>query len=130
MIHVISLKLTCLELEVFAMPKCTPSEGTNTAVKVLNLQLEGAFRSFDAKCQGVVRVHHMNLVKVITSSSNPELRALFLQYLLNASLEILLYVFVRLLFESLSRVSITVDVALALEDLHHFQSDPICCIVI
>ena len=53
-------------------------EGTLVAVKVLNLQLEGAFKSFDAECKLLARVRHRNLIKVISSCSNPELRALVL----------------------------------------------------
>ena len=56
-------------------------EGTLVAVKVLNLQLEGAFKSFDVECKVLA------WVKVISSCSNPELRALVLQYMPNGSLE-------------------------------------------
>ena len=100
------------------------SEGTLVAVKVLNLQLEGAFKSFDAECKVLARVRHRNLVKVITSCSNPELRALVLQYMPNGSLEKWLYSF-NYSLSLFQRVSIMVDVALALEYLHHGQSEPV-----
>ncbi|XP_034700219.1 probable LRR receptor-like serine/threonine-protein kinase At3g47570 [Vitis riparia] len=100
------------------------SEGTLVAVKVLNLQLEGAFKSFDAECKVLARVRHRNLVKVITSCSNPELRALVLQYMPNGSLEKWLYSF-NYCLSLFQRVSIMVDVALALEYLHHGQSEPV-----
>ncbi|XP_028096010.1 probable LRR receptor-like serine/threonine-protein kinase At3g47570 [Camellia sinensis] len=48
------------------------SDGTDVAVKILNLQVDGAFRSFDAECQVLRTVRHRNLVKVISSCSNPE----------------------------------------------------------
>ena len=54
------------------------SEGTFVAVKVLNLQLKGAFKSFNAECKVLVRVRHRNLVKVISSCSNLKLSALVL----------------------------------------------------
>ena len=100
------------------------SEGTLVAVKVLNLQLEGAFKSFDAECKVLARVRHRNLVKVISSCSNPELRALVLQYMPNGSLEKWLYSF-NYCLSLFQRVSIMLDVALALEYLHHDQSEPV-----
>uniref|UniRef100_F6GXC4 Protein kinase domain-containing protein n=1 Tax=Vitis vinifera TaxID=29760 RepID=F6GXC4_VITVI len=100
------------------------SEGTLVAVKVLNLQLEGAFKSFDAECKVLARVRHRNLVKVISSCSNPELRALVLQYMPNGSLEKWLYSF-NYCFSLFQRVSIMEDVALALEYLHHGQAEPV-----
>ncbi|XP_034699096.1 probable LRR receptor-like serine/threonine-protein kinase At3g47570 isoform X1 [Vitis riparia] len=99
-------------------------DGTNVAVKVLNLQIEGAFKSFDAECEVLVRVRHRNLVKVISSCSNPDLRALVLQYMPNGSLEKWLYSH-NYCLNLFQRVSIMVDVALALEYLHHGQSEPV-----
>ncbi|KAM4125992.1 hypothetical protein ACB094_01G354600 [Castanea mollissima] len=77
------------------------SDGIIIAVKVLNLQLEGAFKSFDAECKVLSAIQHRNLVKVISTCSNLEFRALMLQYIVN----------------------IMVDVALALEYLHSGQSE-------
>ncbi|KAA8535558.1 hypothetical protein F0562_030556 [Nyssa sinensis] len=57
------------------------SDGAIVAVKILNLQMEGAFKSFDAECHVLRTVRHQNLVKVISSCSNLELRALVLQYM-------------------------------------------------
>ena len=54
-------------------------KGKIVVVKVLNLQLEGAFKSFDVECKVLARVRHRNLVKVISSCSSPKLRALILQ---------------------------------------------------
>ena len=99
-------------------------EGTLVAVKVLNIQLEGAFKSFDAECKVLARVRHRNLVKVISSCSNPELRALVLQYMPNGSLDKWLYSF-NYCLRLFERVSIMLDVALALEYLHHGQSEPV-----
>ena len=98
------------------------SKGTIVAVEVSNLQLEGAFKSFDAECKVLARVRHRNLVKVISSCSNPELRALLLQYMPNGSLEKWLYSF-NYCLSLFQRVSIMLDVALALEYLHHGQSE-------
>ena len=63
------------------------SDGTIIAVKVLNLQLEGAFKSFDAECKVLRAIRQRNLVKVISTCSNLEFRALVLQYMSNGTLE-------------------------------------------
>ncbi|RVW75955.1 putative LRR receptor-like serine/threonine-protein kinase [Vitis vinifera] len=99
-------------------------DGTTVAVKLLNLHLEGAFKSFDAECKVLARVRHRNLVRVISSCSNPELRAVVLQYMPNGSLEKWLYSH-NYCLNLFQRVSIMVDVALALEYLHHGQSEPV-----
>ncbi|CAL5375193.1 unnamed protein product [Camellia sinensis] len=100
------------------------SDGTDVAVKILNLQVDGAFRSFAAECQVLRTVRHRNLVKVISSCSNPEVRALVLKYMPNGSLEKWLYSH-NYCLNFFQRVSIMLDVALALEYLHHGQSEPI-----
>ncbi|KAL5775180.1 hypothetical protein ACOSP7_012737 [Xanthoceras sorbifolium] len=100
------------------------SDGTTVAVKVLNLELEDAFKSFDAECKVLRAIRHRNLVKIISSCSNPELRALILQYMPNGNLEKWLYL-QNYNLDILQRVSIMVDVASALEYLHHGQSEPV-----
>ncbi|KAL7224218.1 hypothetical protein ACSBR1_025643 [Camellia fascicularis] len=100
------------------------SDGTIVAVKVLNLQLEGAFRSFDVECKVLRATRHRNLVGVITTCSNPELRALVLQYMSNGSLEMWLYSHNSCL-NLLQRIGIMIDVALALEYLHYGQLEPV-----
>ncbi|CAL5374941.1 unnamed protein product [Camellia sinensis] len=100
------------------------SDGTIVAVKVLNLQLEGAFRSFDVECKVLRTTRHRNLVGVITTCSNPKLRALVLQYMSNGSLEMWLYSHNSCL-NLLQRIDIMVDVALALEYLHYGQLEPV-----
>ncbi|KAA8535525.1 hypothetical protein F0562_030528 [Nyssa sinensis] len=100
------------------------SDGTLIAAKILNLELDGAFRSFDAECKVLRNVRHRNLVKVISSCSNLELRALVLQYMSNGSLEKWLYSH-NYCLDLFQRVSIMFDVGLALEYLHHGQSEPV-----
>ena len=46
------------------------SDGTIIAVKALNLQLEGAIKSFDIECKVLRAIRHRNLVKVISTCSN------------------------------------------------------------
>ncbi|KAL7205107.1 hypothetical protein ACSBR2_018097 [Camellia fascicularis] len=100
------------------------SDGTIVAIKVLNLQLEGAFKSFDVECKVLRTTRHRNLVGVITTCSNPELRALVLQYMSNGSLEMWLYSHNSCL-NLRQRIDIMIDVALALEYLHYGQLEPV-----
>ncbi|GMY10620.1 probable LRR receptor-like serine/threonine-protein kinase At3g47570 isoform X6 [Fagus crenata] len=100
------------------------SDGTIVAIKVLNLQLEGGFKSFDTECKVLRTIRHRNLVKVISTCSNPEFRALVLQYMSNGSLEKWLYSH-NYCLNLVQRVSIMVDVASALEYLHNDQSESV-----
>jgi serine/threonine protein kinase len=50
------------------------------AIKVDNLQVEGAFKSFDAECEVLRNIRHQNLVKIISSCSNNDFKALVLEY--------------------------------------------------
>ncbi|PHT82786.1 hypothetical protein T459_11229 [Capsicum annuum] len=65
--------------------------GTFIAVKVFNLQLDVAFKSFDTECEVLPSLRHRNLVKVITSCSNLDFKDLVLEYMPNGSLEKYLY---------------------------------------
>ncbi|MCE5167348.1 hypothetical protein HAX54_049458, partial [Datura stramonium] len=61
--------------------------GTPIAVKVFYLQLEGAFKSFDTECEVLHNLLHRNLVKVITSCSNLDFKALVHDFIPNGGLE-------------------------------------------
>ncbi|XP_040992470.1 probable LRR receptor-like serine/threonine-protein kinase At3g47570 [Juglans microcarpa x Juglans regia] len=100
------------------------SDRTIVAVKVLSLQLSGAFKSFDAECKVLCTIRHRNLVKVITTCTNPEFRALVLEYMSNGNLEKWLYSH-NYCLDLLQRINILVDVASALDYLHHGQSESI-----
>ncbi|KAF8030622.1 hypothetical protein BT93_E2915 [Corymbia citriodora subsp. variegata] len=104
--------------------KGTLANGTDVAVKILNLFIEGALRSFDTECEIFRNIQHRNLVKVISSCTNADLRALVLQYMSNGSLERWLYSNNYNLGLH-QRVKIMVDVATTIEYLHHGQSEPI-----
>ncbi|KAK9931832.1 hypothetical protein M0R45_019092 [Rubus argutus] len=84
--------------------------------------MEGAFKSFDAECKVWRSIRHRNVVKVITTCSSPEVRALVLQYMSNGSLEKWLYSH-NYCLNLLQRVSTLVDIASALEYLHHGQPE-------
>ncbi|KAM3239061.1 hypothetical protein P3L10_014094 [Capsicum annuum] len=98
--------------------------GTAIAVKVFNLQLEAAFKSFDTECEVLCSLRHRNLVKVITSCSNLDFKALVLEYMPNGSLE--KYVYSHNYFlDTKHRLTIMIDVACALEYLYHGCSSPV-----
>ncbi|KAM3239301.1 hypothetical protein T459_11192 [Capsicum annuum] len=91
---------------------------TAIAVKVFNLQLDAAFNSFDTECEVLRSLRHRNLVKVITNCSNLDFKALVLECMPNGSLEKYLYSH-NYLLDIRQRLSIMIDVACALEYLHH-----------
>ncbi|CAN4092025.1 unnamed protein product [Withania somnifera] len=98
--------------------------GTAIAVKVFNLHLEAAFKSFDTECEVLRNLRHRNLLKVITSCSNLDFKALVLEYMPNGSLERYLYSY-NYFLDIRQRLSIMIDVACALEYLHHGCSLPV-----
>ncbi|XP_020959889.1 LRR receptor-like serine/threonine-protein kinase EFR isoform X2 [Arachis ipaensis] len=100
------------------------SDGTNVAVKVFNLGLEGAFRSFDAECEILRSVRHRNLTKIISSCSNMDFKALILSYMPNGSLERWLHSEHHGL-SMIQRLNIMIDVAEAMDYLHNGGSVPI-----
>ncbi|KAH9291639.1 hypothetical protein KI387_043171, partial [Taxus chinensis] len=69
------------------------NNGTNIAVKVLNLQDENAHQSFGRECNVLRRVRHRNVIKIITSCSNLDFnfKALVLPFMSNGNLESWLY---------------------------------------
>nr|XP_017180311.2 putative receptor-like protein kinase At3g47110 [Malus domestica] len=102
----------------------TLSDGIDIAVKVFNLQLEGAFKSFDKECEMLNNIRHRNLIKIISCCDELDFKALILQLMPNGSLEKWLYS-PNHSMNILQRLDIMKDVALALEYLHHGCSIPI-----
>ncbi|XP_057797616.1 probable LRR receptor-like serine/threonine-protein kinase At3g47570 [Salvia miltiorrhiza] len=98
--------------------------GKVIAVKVFKLQSEVAFRSFDIECEVLRNIRHRNLTKVISSCSNEEFKALVLEYMPKGNLEQWLYSH-NYCLDFMKRLNIMIDVALALEYLHHGYSTPI-----
>ncbi|KAL6288717.1 hypothetical protein ACE6H2_006227 [Prunus campanulata] len=104
--------------------KGTLSDGTDVAVKVFHLQLEGSFKSFDRECEILSNIRHRNLIKIISCCSELDFKALVLNYMPNGSLEKWLYS-ENYSLNMLQRMNIMIDVASALEYLHHGNSVPI-----
>ncbi|KAJ8765613.1 hypothetical protein K2173_014735 [Erythroxylum novogranatense] len=110
---------------------------TVVAVKVLNLQNKEASKSFMVECEALKNIRHRNLVKVVTACSSidfqgNDFKALVYQYMVNGSLEQWLHSTDKTdgIHESRSlnliqRLSIAIDVASALDYLHHQCETPI-----
>ncbi|PPD79033.1 hypothetical protein GOBAR_DD24038 [Gossypium barbadense] len=103
----------------------TLQDGTVISVKVFKLELEGAFKSFDVECDVLRNTRHRNLVKVISSCSNDlNFKALVLEFMPSGSLDKWLYSNNQYL-DILQRLNIMIDVASALEYLHHGNATPV-----
>eukprot|EP01018_Ginkgo_biloba_P026811 Gb_11935 [translate_table: standard] len=102
-----------------AVYKAIFRDGRMAAVKVLNLQNEEAHKSFGTECKALGRVRHRNLVKIITSCSNLQFKALVLEFMPRGSLEKHLYSDNVCELNLIERVKIAIDIAHAMEYLHH-----------
>ncbi|KAJ8759959.1 hypothetical protein K2173_010815 [Erythroxylum novogranatense] len=105
------------------------------AIKVLNLQVKGASKSFTSECKALASIRHRNLVKIITYCSSldykrNEFKALVFEFMPNGSLENWLHPELgnqnppRIL-KLLERLNIAIDVASALYYLHDLCESPI-----
>ncbi|CAL5048796.1 unnamed protein product [Urochloa decumbens] len=114
-------------------PDC---ESTNlVAVKVLKLQTPKAHKTFTAECEALRNMRHRNLVKILTVCSSidamgNDFKAIVYDFMPNGSLENWLHPNRDGLEEQrylnlLERVTILLDVAYALDHLHHHGPEPI-----
>ncbi|XP_058110144.1 putative receptor-like protein kinase At3g47110 isoform X1 [Magnolia sinica] len=102
--------------------------GTMIAVKVFNLQQQGALRSFMAECDALRNIRHRNLVKILTCCSSidfkgNDFKALVYKYMSNGSLEKWFHREghdqPRRNLKFTERLNIAIDVASALDYLHN-----------
>nr|XP_028957506.1 probable LRR receptor-like serine/threonine-protein kinase At3g47570 [Malus domestica] len=111
-----------------------PNDGTVVAVKVLNLQQQGASKSFINECKALRSIRHQNLLKIITACSSidnqgRDFKSLVFEFMAKGSLDSTLYP--RYKEESpskrmsfMQRLNIAIDVASALDYLHHLYGSP------
>ncbi|KAL0450044.1 UNVERIFIED_CONTAM: putative receptor-like protein kinase [Sesamum latifolium] len=105
-----------------------------SAVKVLNLLQRGGSKSFMAECEALRNIRHRNLVRIVTVCSGTDykgndFKAFVYPYMSNGSLEKWLHPEDELSHDRnlnlLQRISIAVDIASALQYLHHHCQFPI-----
>ncbi|KAK2633245.1 hypothetical protein EUGRSUZ_L00201, partial [Eucalyptus grandis] len=105
------------------------------AIKILDLTCGGASKSFIAECEVLRRIRHCNLVKILTACSGfdfngNDFKALVYEFMSNGSLDEWLHPIASQYTERnklslLERVNIAIDVACALDYLHHHCEIPI-----
>ncbi|KAK3419978.1 hypothetical protein EUGRSUZ_G00754 [Eucalyptus grandis] len=105
------------------------------AIKILDLTCEGAPKSFIAECEVLRRIRYRNLVKVLTACSGfdfngNDFKALVYEFMSNGNLDEWLHPTASQYMERkklslLERVNIAIDVACALDYLHHHYEMPI-----
>lgn len=112
-----------------------PDEKT-VAIKVLDFLHRGALKSFIAECEVLKNLRHRNLVKLATACSGTDFqgndfKALIYEFMVNGSLDDWLHSFsndgslhVRYL-DLYQRVNIAMDIAFALDYLHHGSQTPV-----
>ncbi|XP_047943489.1 putative leucine-rich repeat receptor-like serine/threonine-protein kinase At2g24130 [Salvia hispanica] len=96
-------------------------DGTQIAVKVLQLQTSNSTKVFNRECQILKRIRHRNLIRIITACSLPEFKAFVLPYMANGSLDAHLYPpeAGSAGLTLLQRVNICSDIAEGMAYLHH-----------
>eukprot|EP00253_Pinus_taeda_P035401 PITA_35401 len=101
-------------------------DGTLVAVKFFHLLKDKAEKSFKAECSVLQKVRHRNLVKIITSCCNVDFKGLVFKFMSNGILEKHLYPHTNdnngedvCEMGLKTRLDIAIDVAHAIEYLHH-----------
>ncbi|CAN0909740.1 Probable LRR receptor-like serine/threonine-protein kinase At3g47570, partial [Linum grandiflorum] len=108
---------------------------TIVAVKVFNLQRRGASKSFMAECEALKNIRHRNLVRIVTVCSSVDyqgndFKALIYEFLANGSLEEWLHHSLEeaqppKMLSFLQRLNAAIDIASAVDYLHHQCGTPI-----
>ena len=110
-------------------------DGKVVAVKALNLQTQGASKSFEDECKALRSIRHRNLLKIVTACSSidhqgNDFKSLVFEFMENGNLDKWLHPrneerhqIKKLNF--IQRLNIAIDIASALEYLHHYCQTPI-----
>ncbi|KAJ8899650.1 hypothetical protein K2173_019346 [Erythroxylum novogranatense] len=109
--------------------------GRLVAIKVLNLEQQGALRSFFDESDALRSIRHRNLLKILTSCSTidhqgKDFKCLVFEFMSNGNLDEWLHPpagneHLGKKLGLLLRLNIAIDVASALEYLHHYCETPI-----
>ncbi|XWS51557.1 hypothetical protein CRYUN_Cryun12cG0186800 [Craigia yunnanensis] len=97
--------------------KGTMKEEKNVAIKVFNMHIERAFRSFQDESKLLSITHHPNIVKLINSCCDDGFKALVLEYMPNGTLDKWLYTH-NYFLNLLQRLNVMIEVASAMLYLH------------
>ncbi|MBC2899671.1 hypothetical protein CFC21_112494 [Triticum aestivum] len=110
-------------------------QADQVAIKIFDLDINGADRSFIAECEALRNVRHRNLVKIITSCSSvdhtgADFKALVFPYMPNGNLEMWLHLKdpedgEKNILSLSQRTNIALDVAVALDYLHNQCAPPV-----
>nr|XP_017227679.1 PREDICTED: probable LRR receptor-like serine/threonine-protein kinase At3g47570 [Daucus carota subsp. sativus] len=105
------------------------------AVKVLNVEVHGANKTFLAECEALRNIRHRNLVKIITICSSTDFKgndfkALVFEFMANGSLDSWLHPSPpdqqnERNLTLLQRLNIAIDIALGVDYLHHHSHESI-----
>ncbi|KAI9074115.1 hypothetical protein K1719_043925 [Acacia pycnantha] len=112
------IKVIFLARKFWIVYKATLTNEEIVVVKVFNSNMKEASRSFDIECAAMRNLRHRNLIKIISSCSNDHFKSLIMEFMENGSLDRWLYSH-NYYLDVLQRLNIMIDVALALEYLHH-----------
>ncbi|XP_047332047.1 probable LRR receptor-like serine/threonine-protein kinase At3g47570 [Impatiens glandulifera] len=108
-----------------------PNDGTVVAVKVLNLQQQGATKTFIDECKALKGIKHRNLLELLTVCSSVDyqgndFKALVYEFMINGNLDQWLHPEDQnKKLNMKQRLAIAMDVAHALEYLHYHCETPI-----
>ncbi|PKU72333.1 receptor kinase-like protein Xa21 [Dendrobium catenatum] len=98
------------------------------AIKVFKLEVHGAFKSFTSECDALRSIRHRNLIKVLTSCSSidhqgRDFKALIFEFMPKGNLDMWLHQEYEIdgdvVLSLEKRLNIMIDIADALEYLHH-----------
>ncbi|XXG58839.1 hypothetical protein AAC387_Pa04g1038 [Persea americana] len=108
--------------------------GLTAAIKVVKLQQQRASKSFIAECKALRSIRHRNIVKILSVCSSidftgNDFKALVFEYMPNGSLDTWLHPnedqHNSTCLNLIQRLNVAIDVASALNYLHHYCEAPL-----